>query len=86
MGFQDKNTKMLMAVTTEKKSEIIARHPDLDLSGITIEDPKGRVSINIKGPTGKTIVTFGVKEGEKKAVSGAVSFAGIEPEDYDEYI
>jgi len=86
MGFNDKETKMLMAITTNKKSEILTQHPDLDLSKITLEDPKGRVTLNIKGPTGKTIVTFGVKEGEKKAVSGSVSFAGIEPEDYDEYI
>lgn len=86
MGFNDKETKMLMAITTEKKSEILAQHPELDLSKITLEDPNGRVSLNIKGPTGKTIVTFGVKEGEKKAVSGSVSFAGIEPEDYDKYI
>lgn len=86
MGFNDKETKMLMAITTAKKSEVLTQHPDLDLSRITLEDPAGRVTLNIKGPTGKTIVTFGVKEGEKKAVSGMVSFAGIEPEDYDEYI
>ena len=86
MGFNDKETKMLMAITTNKKSEVLTQHPDLDLSKISLEDPAGRVSLNIKGPTGKTIVTFGVKEGEKKAVSGSVSFAGIEPEDYDEYI
>ena len=86
MGFKDKTTKMLMAVTTEHKSEIITHHPDLDLSNIKIEDPKGRVTLNIIGPTGKKIVTFGVKEGEKKAVSGSVSFSGIEPENYDEYI
>ena len=86
MGFNDKETKMLMAITTNKKSEVLTQHPDLDLSKITLEDPAGRVTLNIKGPTGKTIVTFGVKEGEKKAVSGSVSFAGIEPEDYDEYI
>ena len=86
MGFKDKTTKMLMAVTTEHKSEIITHHPDLDMSNIRIEDPKGRVTLNIIGPTGKKIVTFGVKEGEKKAVSGSVSFSGIEPEQYDEYI
>jgi hypothetical protein len=86
MGFNDKETKMLMAITTSKKSQIIAKHPDLDMDNITLEDPKGRVTLNIKGPTGKTIVTFGVKEGEKRAVSGAVSFAGIDPEDYDEYL
>lgn len=86
MGFNDKETKMLMAITTDKKSQIIAKHPELDLKGITLEDPNGRVTLNIKGPTGKTILVFGVKEGEKKAVSGSVSFAGIEPEDYDEYL
>ena len=86
MGFNDKETKMLMAITTAKKSQIISKHPDLDLSDIKIDPPAGRVTINIVGPTGKNIVTFGVKEGEKKAVSGSVSFAGIEPEDYDEYI
>ena len=67
MGFNDKETKMLMAITTSKKSQIIAKHPDLDMDNITLEDPKGRVTLNIKGPTGKTIVTFGVKEGEKRA-------------------
>jgi|TARA_B110000908_G_scaffold165407_1_gene214837 hypothetical protein len=86
MGFQDKETKLLMAITTTKKNEIIKHHPDLDMDNITLEDPKGRVTLNIKGSTGKTIVTFGVKEGEKKSVSGSVSFAGIEPEDYDEYL
>lgn len=86
MGFNDKETKMLMAITTEKKSQIIAKHPELDMNNITLEDPKGRVTLNLKGPTGKTIVTFGVKEGEKRAVSGQVSFAGIDPEDYDEYL
>jgi hypothetical protein len=86
MGFNDKETKMLMAITTAKKSEIIAKHPDLDLSDIKIDPPAGRVTINIVGPTGKNIVTFGVKEGEKKAVSGSVSFAGLEPEDFDEYV
>lgn len=86
MGFNDKETKMLMAITTDKKSEVLTQHPDLDLSEISLEDPAGRVSLNIVGPTGKKIVTFGVKEGEKKAVSGSVSFSGIEPEQYDEYI
>jgi len=86
LGFNDKETKMLMAITTEKKSEIIAAHPDLDLSQIKIEDPNGRVSINIIGPTGKRIVSFNVKEGEQRKVSGSVSFAGIDPEEYDEYL
>ena len=86
LGFNDKETKMLMAITTEKKSQIIAHHPDLDLSKIKIEDPNGRVSINIIGPTGKRIVSFNVKEGEQKKVSGSVSFAGIEPEEYEEYL
>jgi len=86
LGFNDKETKMLMAVTTEKKSQIIAKHPDLNMDDITLEDPKGRVTLNIKGPTGKTIVTFGVKEGEKRSISGAVSFAGLDDEDFDEYL
>ena len=86
LGFNDKDTKMLMAITTLKKSEIIAHHPDLDLSNITVEDPKGRVSINILGPQGRRIVSFNMKEGEQKKVSGSVSFAGIEPEEYDKYL
>lgn len=86
LGFNDKETKMLMAITTDKKSEIIAAHPDLDLSKIKIEDPNGRVSLNIIGPTGKKIVSFNVKEGEQKKVSGAVSFVGIDPEEYEEYL
>ena len=60
LGFNDKDTKMLMAITTSKKSEIIAHHPDLDLSNITVEDPKGRVSINILGPQGRRIVSFNI--------------------------
>ena len=34
IGFTDKDTKMLMAVTTKNKSEIIDAHPDLDVSNI----------------------------------------------------
>ena len=39
------------------------------------------VSIKVVGPKGKTIVSFGVKEGERKAIAGKVSFADIEPVD-----
>ena len=79
IGFTDKDTKMLMAVTTKNKSEIIDAHPDLDVSNIDIEHVG--VSIKIVGPTGKTIVSFGSKEGERKAMSGKVSFASIDPVD-----
>ena len=83
LGFADKDTKMLMAVTTAKKSIIIDKHPDLDVSNIDLK-LKG-VQILIVGPTGKTIVTFGVKEGEKKALAGKVSFADVDPVDLANY-
>jgi len=84
MGFTDTDTKMLMSVITFNKkgikSEIIAEHPELDLSKITLE--RSGVSLNIKGPTGKVIASFGVKEGEKQAISGKVSFADVEPYEF----
>ncbi len=79
LGFTDKDTKMLMSVSTEKKSLILDDHPDLDVSHITLEHVG--VSIKVVGPTGKTIVSFGVKEGERKAVAGKVSFADVVPVD-----
>jgi hypothetical protein len=83
IGFTDKETKMLMSVVKDNKggmkSSIIDSHPDLDVTNIKLE--LSGVSLNIKGPTGKTIITFGVKEGEKKSVSGKVSFAGVD--EYD---
>lgn len=79
LGFRDKETKMLMAVTTAKKSEILDAHPDLDVSKISLE--LVGVSIKIVGPTGKTIVSFGTKEGEQKKMSGKVSFADVDPVD-----
>jgi len=83
LGFKDKDTKMLMAVTTAKKSIIIDKHPDLDVSNITLK--LSGVSILVVGPTGKTIVSFGVKEGERKALAGKVSFADVEPVDLANY-
>lgn len=84
MGFTDKDTKMLMSVITFNKkgikSEIIADHPELDLNKITLE--RSGVSLNIKGPTGKVIASFGVKEGEKQAIIGKVSFVDVEPYDF----
>ena len=79
LGFADKDTKMLMAVTTDTSSVIIDKHPDLDLNNIDMR-LKG-VSIKIVGPTGKTIVSFGFKEGERKALSAKVSFASVEAVD-----
>ena len=83
LGFTDKDTKMLMAITTAKKSIIMDKHPDLDISNIDLRQ-KG-VQILVVGPKGKTIVNFGVKEGEKKAISGKVSFATVEPVDLASY-
>ena len=83
LGFADKDTKMLMAVTTAKKSIIIDKHPDLDVSNIDLK--LSGVSILVVGPTGKTIVSFGVKEGERKALAGKVSFASVEPVDLANY-
>ena len=81
LGFKDKHTKMLLGVLEDpnKRTVIIDNHPDLDLSNISLEHVG--VSIKVVGPTGKTIVSFGVKEGEKKAVTGKVSFAGVKPVD-----
>jgi hypothetical protein len=79
LGFTDKDTKMLMAVTTDRNSVIIDRHPDLDVSNIDMV-LKG-TTINIVGPTRKNIVTFGFKEGEQKKLAAKVSFSGIEPVD-----
>ena len=83
LGFKDKDTKMLMAVTTAKKSIIIDKHPDLDVSNIDLK--LSGVSILVVGPTGKTIVSFGVKEGERKALAGKVSFADVDPVDLANY-
>jgi hypothetical protein len=84
MGFTDKDTKMLMSVITFNKkgikSEIIDEHPELDLNKIKLE--RSGVSLNIKDSAGRTIASFGVKEGEKQAVSGKVSFADVEPYDF----
>ena len=86
LGFKDKHTKMLMGVLEDpnKRTVIIDNHPDLDLSKITLEHVG--VSIKVVGPPDekgkkKTIVSFGVKEGEKKAVTGKVSFANVTPVD-----
>ena len=75
LGFNDHDTKILMAVTTKKGSVIIDRHPELDLNNIKLV--KTGVSIKVVGPTGKTVVTFGFKEGEKKAVTGKISYANV---------
>ena len=75
LGFNDHDTKMLMAVTTKRGSIIIDRHPELDLNNVKLV--KTGVSIKVVGPTGKTVVTFGFKEGEKKAVTGKVSYASV---------
>jgi len=83
LGFNDKDTKMLMAITTAKKSIIMDKHPELDVSNIDLR-LKG-VQILVVGSKGKTIVNFGVKEGEKKAISGKVSFASVEPVDLANY-
>ena len=74
---------LLSVIKKSGKREIIAKHPDLDLSKIELVHPAGTVSIKVVGPNGKTIVSFGTKEGERKAVTGKVSFAGLEPEDLE---
>lgn len=81
IGFTDKDTKMLMSVVkigkAGMKSEILADHPELDLSKIKLV--KSGISILVKGPTGKTILRFGLKEGEKTLVFGAVDFSTVDP-------
>ena len=83
LGFADKDTKMLMAITTEKKSIIMDKHPELDVSNIDLR--LQGVQILVVGPKGKTIVNFGVKEGEQKKLAGKVSFASVEPVDLANY-
>ena len=84
LGYEDKDTKMLMAVVKNpNKVEILDKHPELDLANIRLEI--SGVSIYVKGPNGKTLVTISTKEGERKAVSGRVSFAGIEPVDMSQF-
>jgi len=81
LGFTDKDTKMLMSVVkvgkTGTKSEILAGHPELDLNKIKLV--KSGISIHIKGPTGKNILSFGVKEGEKALIFGKVDFSSVDP-------
>lgn len=81
LGFTDKDTKMLMSVVkvgkSGTKSEILAGHPELDLSKIKLV--KSGVSIHIKGATGKNILSFGVKEGEKTLIFGKVDFSTVDP-------
>lgn len=81
LGFNDKDTKMLMSVVkvgkTKTKSEILAGHPELDLSKIKLV--KSGISIHVKGPTGKNILSFGVKEGEKTIIFGKVDFSSVDP-------
>ena len=84
LGFDDKDTKMLLSVVKAKSSQIIDKHPELDLSQIELVHEVGTVVIKVVGPQGDTIVTFGTKEGERKAVTGKVSFADLEPVDLDE--
>lgn len=83
MGFNDKDTKMLMSVVTfgktGMKSQIIDKHPELDLSKISLK--LSGVTLHVKAPNGKTLLTFGIKEGEKTNVSGKVSFADVDPYD-----
>ena len=84
LGFDDKDTKMLLSVVKAKSSQIIDKHPELDLSQVELVHEVGTVVIKVVGPQGDTIVTFGTKEGERKAVTGKVSFADLEPVDLDE--
>ena len=59
------------------------RDPDKNLSAASLK--LSGVSILVVGPTGKTIVSFGVKEGERKALAGKVSFADVDPVDLANY-
>jgi len=84
IGFTDKDTKILTSIVTKAgKHVILDEHPELDLSNIKLQ--LSGVSINVIGPTGKTIVSFGIKEGEQKKLSGKVSFASVKPADISKY-
>ena len=83
IGFLDKDTNFLMALVGNAqikagKSKILDRHPELNL-----DDSKliydGGTGLRIVGPTGKTILKFAIKEGEKKAVASMISFRGVKP-------
>lgn len=69
MGFEDTETKFLMALVGPKqvkagKSQIIDKHPSLDLSDIQIVHEPGTVSIKIiNKKTKKVLINFVAKEG-----------------------
>lgn len=73
MGFEDTETKFLMALVGPKqikagKSQIIDKHPSLDLSDIDIVNDSGKVGIKIiNKKTNKVLVNFAAKEGGKFA-------------------
>jgi hypothetical protein len=69
MGYEDKETKFLMALVGPKqvkvgKSQIIDKHPSLDFSDIDIVNDPGKVSVKvINRKTNKVLVNFVAKEG-----------------------
>jgi hypothetical protein len=73
MGFEDTETKFLMALVGTKqvksgKSQIIDKHPSLDLSDIDIVNEPGKVTIKIiNKKTNKTLINFTAKEGKNFA-------------------
>lgn len=76
LGFNDKNTKMLMAIMDKKNAEtknLIIEEPQLDLSNVSImiNYKKDSTLITVKNNK-KTIISFGFKEAT--SLSGSVSF------------
>ena len=69
MGFEDTETKFLMALVGPKqvkagKSQIIDKHPSLDLSDIDIVNEPGKISVKIiNNRTNKVLINFTAKEG-----------------------
>ena len=83
IGFNDKDTRFLMAIVGNAelkrgKCTILDRHPELNLKDSTLVY-SGGVSIKIVGPTGKTLLSIDIKEGEQRIVSTKVNFKDIEP-------
>ena len=87
-NFYKKKYKVFLGARNNKQNFLVKNLTNcevvpLDVSNIDLR-LKG-VQILVVGPTGKTIVNFGVKEGERKALAGKVSFADVEPVDLANY-
>jgi hypothetical protein len=82
IGFTDKDTDILLSVAGPRqikagKTEIIDKHPELNLKSIVIKHSPGTAYMTVVNKeNGKPIVKFNIKEGGKKLTS-MVSFSAI---------